>query len=290
MSIVKFEIFNKIAEVKSFTKAAQELNVTQPAISHAITDLEEKFGFPLVNRGRVGASLTEEGKILLDSIRGVLHYYDLVHQEAAAIKGVTKGAITVGVFKSVSANWLPYIIKRMEEEYPSIDIQLKEGNYIEIEEWLKDGRIDCGFTNMVESKNFDVTILKRDKLLCIVSEESPFYDDTAISIKNLTDKPFIMPAYGGDHDVKRILQAYSVKPNIRFELMDEHAMMVMVSHHLGISILPELVLKPLLPGLKAIPFKEDFHRTISIATKLKPSPATKAFVRIVEQYVANLND
>ena len=286
MSIVKYEILNKLSEVQSFTKTADDLGLTQSAVSHAITSLEKEFDFPLVNRSRSGVSLTSVGETLLQTIRKVLHYYEKVQQEASNIKGITKGTIKIGVFSSVSSNWLPEILKQMQERYPNVRIELMEGNYFEIEQWLLSGIIDCGFLNVTESKQFYVIPLKRDRLLCIVSEESNLYNHSTVSLKELEKEPFIMPAYGGNHDVKRIFEENQVQPNVRFELMEENAIMSMVAHHLGISILPEMVLQPLLPQLRAIPLEVDSYRSISLVTRDNLSPATKKFAEMTKSWLS----
>ena len=85
MSLVKYEIVNKVAEVHSFTKAADQLGLTQSAISHAISSLEKEFGFALIHRSRNGVKLTEEGKSMLISMRRVLLADELLHREAANI-------------------------------------------------------------------------------------------------------------------------------------------------------------------------------------------------------------
>jgi DNA-binding transcriptional LysR family regulator len=289
MSFVKFEILSKVAEVKSFTKAAEILGLTQSAISHAISNLEKEFGFPLVNRNRSGVTLTNDGEIMLLSIRKVLHYYEKVQQEAAGIIGLTKGTIKVGVFTSVSTNWLPEIIKQMQSSYPDIRIELLEGNYFEIEQWLMTGIIDCGFINITHSQEFDVIPLKEDRLLCIVSDQSELYNNSTISFNEIEKEWFIMPAYGGYHDVKRIFNENQVTANVRFELMEENAIMSMVAHHLGISILPEMVLQPLLPKLRAIPLENDSYRSIGLATRFNLSPAAKKFAEITKEWVSTYN-
>jgi DNA-binding transcriptional LysR family regulator len=287
MSIIKYEILNKVAEVNSFTKAADMLGLTQSAVSHAIQNLEKEFGFPLVNRNRSGITLTNEGETMLLTIRKVLHFNEKVQQEAANIVGLTKGTIRIGIFTSVSTNWLPTIIKLMEAKYPDIRIELVEGDYVEIEEWLLSGEIDCGFINVSHSNQFDVIPLTKDRLLCIVSSESKLYHQPTISFKQLETEPFIMPAYGGYHDVKSLFEKHHVQPNIRFELMEESAIMSMVAHHIGISILPEMVLNSLLPGVRAIPLEVDSYRSIGLATRYNLSPAAKKFVELTKSSLNN---
>jgi DNA-binding transcriptional LysR family regulator len=209
-----------------------------------------------------------------------------VHQEASAILGVKKGIVSVGVFTSVSKHLLPEIIQRMDDLYPLVKIRLFEGNYEEIEQAMMRGELDCGFVNKTELKSFQVTPLKKDRMLCIVSPESSLYNQKTISFNQIEDEPFIMPAFGGYHEVKRLLAENHSAPNIRFELMEENAILAMIAHHLGISILPELVLPDNIAPLQAIPFSTDCYRTIGLATQIHASPAAKCFADITQDIIA----
>ncbi|UOE62560.1 LysR family transcriptional regulator [Priestia filamentosa] len=286
MSLVKFEIFSKIAEVGSFTKAADSLQLTQSAVSHAITSLEKEFELTLINRNKTGVTLTNAGEHLLFTIRKVLHYNEKVYQEAASLNGLSKGTIKIGIFTSVSMKWLPDIIKIMEAKYPAIHIELKEGDYFEIEQWLLNGEIDCGFVNITQSNQFDIIPLKNDPLLCIVSNQSQLYNKPVVTFEDLEKVDFIMPSYGGSHDVKRLFEAYHVQPNIRFELMEETAIMSMISHHLGISILPEMVLDSLPKQLRAIPLEVNSYRSIGLATRYNLSPAGRKFAEVTKGWLS----
>ncbi|MBD8112238.1 LysR family transcriptional regulator [Priestia megaterium] len=285
MSLVKYEILNKVAEVKSFTKAADALALTQSAVSHAITNLESEFGFLLVNRNRSGITLTTEGETMLLAIRKVLQENEKVHQEAASLLGLAKGTIKIGIFKSVSTKWLPEIIRLMEKNYPEIQIQLKEGDYLEIEQWLLSGEIDCGFINITHSSQFHIISLKKDRLLCVVSDQSALYHQKTVSFEDLEKEPFIMPAYGGYHDIKQLFEEHGIQPDIRFELMDESAILSMVTHHLGISILPEMLLDSIPQELRAIPFQVDSYRSIGLATRYHLSPAAKKFAETTQAWL-----
>lgn len=285
MSLVKYEILNKVAEVNSFTKAAELLGLTQSAVSHAISSLEKEFGFALIHRNRTGVKLTSEGQTMLLALRRVLTAQELLEQEAANILGVTKGTVRLGVFSSVSTNWMPEIIQIMQESYSGIRIELREGDYYEIEQWLQNGEVDCGFLNVTKSNQFEFIPLKKDRLLCIVSEKSPLYKLNVVKIEQLANEPFIMPVYKGTHDVKMIFEQNDLKPQIRFELSDESGIISMVDHHLGISILSEMFIKRLPSSVKAIPLEQDRYRTIGLAMKQNLSPAAKKFVEILQDWV-----
>ncbi len=289
MSLVKYEILNKVAEVSSFTKAADALGLTQSAVSHAVSSLEKECGFALIHRSRTGVTLTSEGQTMLRAMRQVLDANELLQQETAHILGVTRGKLRIGVISSISSNWMPEIIRIMDNQFPGIQVELREGDYYEIEQWLQSGVVDAGFLNGQKSEQFQFIQLVQDPLLCIVSNQSSLYNRAEIDIAELEDMPFIMTSYRGTNDVKVLLEQYHVKPNIRFELSEEVGIISMISHHLGISILPRLVINRLPSSLKAIPLKQGGYRTIGLAMKHQASPVTKKFAEILSAWLKEQN-
>lgn len=289
VSLAKYEILNKVAALMSFTKAADALGLTQSAVSHAVSSLEKEFGFALIHRSRAGVILTSEGQTMLLSMRQVLEAEELLQQEAAHILGVTRGKVRLGVISSISSNWMPEIIRIMDNHYPGIQVELREGDYYEIEKWLQSGEVDAGFLNSKKSEQFQFIELQQDPLLCIVSDKSPLYEKKEIDIIELENMPFIMTSYKGTNDVKVILEQYHVKPNIRFELAEDVGVLSMITHHLGISILPQLVIHGLPASLRAIPLKQGGYRTIGLAMKHHASPVTKKFAEILRTWLAEQN-
>lgn len=164
MSLVKYEILNKVAEVSSFTKAAEALGLTQSAVSHAVSSLEKECGFALIHRSRTGVTLTSEGQTMLRAMRQVLDANELLQQEAAHILGVTRGKLRIGVISSISSNWMPEIIRIMDNQFPGIQVELREGDYYEIEQWLQSGVVDAGFLNGQKSEQFQFIELVQDPL------------------------------------------------------------------------------------------------------------------------------
>ena len=168
---------------------------------------------------------------------------------------------------------------------------MREGDFYEIEQWLVSGELDCGFLNCAISKQFQYIPLIKDPLMCIVSSQSPLYNKQVIELKAIEKEPFIIPSYKGTNDVMTIFDKYYVQPNIRFALFDEKGIVSMVAHHLGISILPRLVLNDLLPAnVRAIPFKEETFRTIGLSTTYNVSPAAEKFIEILHQWLRENED
>ncbi|OCS90501.1 LysR family transcriptional regulator [Caryophanon latum] len=286
MSLVKYEILDKVGQEESFTKAAEQLGLTQSAVSHAISSLEKEFGFALIHRGRGGVKLTTEGEMMLVEIRKVLAAQESLAQEAANILGFARGKVRIGVISSISSNWMPTIIQLMEEHYPQIAIELFEGDYYEIAQWIYSGQIDCGFLNEAIDGQYDFMPLVKDRLLCIVPEQHELAKERYVKLDNIANYPFIMISYNGNHDIERLFNEAGVKPNIRFKLYEEMGILSMVSHHLGITILPELVLnKNMTKNLIMLPLQNDSYRTIGLVTKKTSSPATKKFVEVLMKWL-----
>lgn len=96
-----------------------------------------------------------------------------------------------------------------------------------------------------------------------------------------------MPTYGGYHDIKQLFEEQGLQPEIRFELMDESAILSMITYHLGISILPEMLLDSIPQELRAIPFQVDSYRSIGLATRYHLSPAAKKFAETTQAWLQN---
>lgn len=124
MSIVRLEIFSKVIELGSFTKAAKRLNMTQSAVSHAISSLETEWGVSLLIRDRrKGISLTEIGKNTLPHIREVLNRMESINQEIALAKSIETGTIRIGTFASASSCLLPKLLVKFQKKHPNIEFK-----------------------------------------------------------------------------------------------------------------------------------------------------------------------
>ncbi|GAE34010.1 LysR family transcriptional regulator [Halalkalibacter akibai] len=285
MSLAKYEIFSKVVELGSLTKAGEKMNLTQSAVSHAINSLESEFGFSLLNRGRTGLSLTVNGERILEYIREILQVNERMIQEAAAVKGLEIGTVRIGTFTSVSSQWLPGIFKEFKSAYPGITIELYEGDYEEIENWIVSGEIDCGFVSKMKTDILEVISLRTEKLLCIIPTDHPLVNQDKILFKQIEQEPFIMPRYGGYHDVKRFFKENDVKVDAIYELVDDYAIISMVENHLGISVLPQMLLSNLPEGVSCLDLEMDCHRTIGIAANYNMSPATRSFIDGVVDWI-----
>lgn len=286
LSLAKFEIFNTVVELGSLTKAGESLGLTQSAVSHAIASLESEWGFSILTRGRAGINLTSNGEHLLRYIREILKWNEEMVQEIANINGLEIGVVRIGTFSSVSAQWLPEILGNFNELYPSIEIKLLEGDYDDIEYWISNGIVDFGFVSIPTSYAFEVIPLKKDRMLCILSDDHSLAQQTTISFEKIQEEQLIMSKKGSDNDLRRILAENNVIPKIKFELADDQAIFSMVQHGMGISILPEMALYRIPNNIRILNLEKENYRTIGIAaTSFKTlAPATKKFIEYLKAW------
>lgn len=291
MTLSKYKIFNTIIELGSLSKAAEVLKISQSGVSHAISSLESEFGFSLLTRDRSGVNLTSNGKRVLAYMREILQCNERLYQEINAINGLEVGTVRIGTFTSVSTQWLPGIIKQFHDRHPSIEIELLDGNYDDIDHWIANGTVDFGFVSLPTFRSFEIIPLKKDRMLCILPDEHPMRCQSMIPFAQLKDEPFIMPKWGSDDDVKRISNETHVKLNIKYEVTEDRAIIAMVKNGLGVSILPEMVVSHAPENIRIISLERPYYRTIAIAAySLKNiSPAARKFIDCTRSWLKDHN-
>ena len=282
--IGKYKAFAAAAELKSLTRAAQRLQYTQSGISQLLRSLEDEIGFPLLVRGRLGAAPTPEGKQLLPYVQRMLAAAQDVQNMAADLRGAAAGTLQIGTFSSVAVNWLPKLLRGFAQEHPGVAIGVMNGTYSVVEDALSEGQIDCGFVTLPSREEFTVFPLARDRLMAVVGEESPLAALKEATAAQLADQPFIMPAEGYDYDIGKLFAAAGTAPNISFDIRDDFAAIAMVRQGLGITILPELMVKGLpLGGVRLIPIQGTGRKIgIAVSHMRYRAPAVKAFVEYVK--------
>lgn len=287
MNLTKYKTLATVVEQGSLTQAARQMNVTQSAVSHTLDSLEKDLGFAVLKRSRAGVSLTGEGERLMPAVRSLLSSAEQLEQTASAIRGLDTGTVRIGAFTSVAVHWLPGVLKEFQTDYPNVDFRLLNGDYHDVEEWLSDGSIDIGFVNVPCALDCECIPLMEDRLLAILPLDSRFASYPKFPLVECETEPFISLLKSSDHDARRALEAAGVKPNVRFYTKDDYAIIAMVEQGLGMSIMPELLLKGRRDRLLTLPLIPEAKRTIGIAIAAgdRAGPATRRFADYVVRYV-----
>ena len=123
----RYEIFLKVCETGSFSKAAEALNYTQSGISQMMAGLEEELGVQLFARVKRGVSLTDNGARLIPYIQEMVNQKDKLRQAAFNINNKIEGKLRVGSFSSITALWMPDVVHFFRENYPKVDVEIFDG-------------------------------------------------------------------------------------------------------------------------------------------------------------------
>lgn len=280
MNLQKYMAFVKTVEYGSFTRAAAALSYSQSGISRMITDLEKEWNVTVLERGRAGVRLTSEGMKLLPHAKSLCEEYLKLQREVEELNGLQSGLIRIGIFSSVATHWLPNIIKEFQKDYPNIDYEMLLGDYTEIENWVLEGRVDCGFLQLPVHAELETIFLEQDQLMVILPENHPLASCRVFPITALSNDPFILLEKRGINEISKIFRQCNLTPNIRFTTWDDYAIMSMVEKGLGISILPELILKRIPYRIVAKELEVPAYRNIGLALKNKKNAplAVKRFL------------
>lgn len=269
--------------------AAEELNFTQSGVSHAVQALEDELGITLLSRNRGGVVLTADGARCCPGSRPSAAAHHALMQSAADLKGLDAGLVKVATFSSVSAQWLPSILKSFGDVYPNIEFEVVDADfYGQTEEWILQGKVDCGFLRLPSAKSLCAHPLYRDELLVVVPCGHRWRTPAAFPCRPCPPSPSSVWRRAATTSSPPPLDAMGVHPNVKYTAREDRTILAMVSKGLGISLLPELMVRRSPYPVAACHAPERFYRNIGIAVKDEKaqSASTRRFVDYVRRWVA----
>ena len=283
-NIQKFQAFVKTVEYGSFTEAAKALSYSQSSVSKMIADLENIWNVRLLERSRNGLVLTSEGMQILPYVRRLVDEYDRMQEQIRLMNGIQTGIIRIGAFSSVATYWMPNIIRRFQQDYPNIEYEILIGDYGEIERWIAQGRVDCGFSRLPVKAGLEGMLLERDELVVILPEGHPLTAEDKVDLEDLNGEPFMLLEHGGKTEVSELLEEYQVDPNVLFTTWDDYAIMAMVESGLGVGILPRLILQRIPYNIEIRSLSVPVFREIGFVMREQAdvSEAVKRFISYLE--------
>jgi len=283
----RYEVFIKVIDCKSFTKAAEELNFTQSAVSQMVHTLEKELSTTLVLRSRGGIELTPDGREYLPYIRSICNAHRELQVKNDEMRGLQGGMIQIGTFTSVSRNWLPERMYRFKKKYPDVQFNLRQGEYTTIGQWIKDGTVDFGFVNPLAVSGFKMVPLWRDEMKAVLPKNHPLSKKKKVSLEELSKEAYILLDEGALSVPLEAFQEKGIVPNIEYKVFDDYTIMAMVEQGLGVSILYNLVLQGTSQKITVKTIDTPVERTIALAYKNKEtlSIASRYFMDfIIEEW------
>ena len=265
MTLLSYQVFMAVVEQESFQKAAQVLQLTPSAISHAVAGMESELGFPLFIRSKQGVYLTNYGKELFPYIKNVLNSDEYLHQAVAQFNGLQKGVVRVGVFNSACVEWMPSLLKGFEEEYPNVQLDIYQGTYKDVYQWLKDGVVDLGFLSASSVGELSHDMIYKDRIVCVVPKGFQTENKGYITIEELKNQHFVTQREGCDADVNNVMAKYGLPGGGGSYIMDDMSAISLVMGGYGVCLVPELVMRKMPFPVDIYPLDVPEERTIVLA-------------------------
>ena len=286
VSLKKYEAFVKTVELGSLTKAAEALGSTQSRISHILSDLEQEYGFTLLKRSRGGIALTRAGAMVFPKMQEILGMDQELENLIEDIRGAEAGTLRLGVFTSVAVHWLPGMLRTFENHHPNVELKMFNGDYHDMEQWIQNKEIDVGFVTLPCSGDVKTIPLYEDPLVAIFPKNHRLAAMSSVPPKELEQEPFISLLHSSSHDIHRALDQAGIRPNIRFSTKDDYAILAMVQQGLGVSIVPQLLLKGNERDLEIRPLNPPVSRTIALAIPGGEAlPIVEAFIGTATEWL-----
>lgn len=292
MDIRHLELIIDIADTGNLTASANNMGYTQSGVSHVIKSLEAELGISLLVRSNRGVSLTKDAQTVLPQIQFIINHYRRLMEGVNAINGLESGTVTIGAYSSIAIEWLPAIIKEFQHRYPKIKLQIREGGLAEIAEWMRAGHVDFGLISKVPEYPFEFIPLCTEPLYAVTPAN--FYQlpewNNHFPVEEFMSFPYIASDTGVDNDVAATLQEAGISPHVRIFCQDDHSIVSMVMHGLGITLLPSLMLGGYQNSIKKIPLDRCATRTLGIGMISSDilSLADKKFIDVIQELVPTM--
>lgn len=274
-----------VAELGSFTRAAERCFVVQSALSHQIARLERELGARLFHRTSRSVALTPAGAAFLPAARECLAAAERARAEVYAATGEIRGRLAVGMIPTVAAVDVPAVLRRFHLDHPRVRISLLTGGSDLLAEQVRDGSLDVAFLGLaegVEVPHVNGRALARDPLAALLAPEHPLAAAASIRLDAIAAETFVDFPSGttGRVQADRAFAAAGLCRDVAFEVTDPHVMAQLVAEGLGVALLASTYAVRL-PDVAVVPVENTSHRIEHLIwSRLGPTPAAAAFIAL----------
>ena len=288
MTLLTYQVFKTVADIGSFHKAADILGLTPSAISHTISNMESELGFSVLTRSKSGITLTNYGEHLLPYVNAVLNSDESLQQTIAEMNGLKTGKVKIGVFSSVCTNWLPDILSSFQKKYDQIVIEVFQGTYEDVADWIKTGVVDLGFLSVSSAKDIPIEPLYKAPLLCVLPKGAKKSGAKEyMDIEEMRNHQFVTQRESTDADIQNFLKENKLSIQSNYHVVDDLSTIKLVEKGFGICLMPELVMKDITYEVDTYKVKPEASRIIGIAA-MNPNfmaPAVRTMYKhIIDNY------
>lgn len=245
MELVQLKYFVTIADSLSFTKSAELLRVSQPALSYQIRRLESELGTVLFDRARRKIALTPDGELFLPLAQAVLYRADMAIRIMREHLGEEAGEVRMGCNPSVAAYVAPTLLASFRRDFPRVKVQIVEGGDLELQQGVLDGTIDFAVVTAPGSPHtLEVTPLADEDLLLTVPPGHRLDHRCSVALVDLSQEEFVIPtnSFNVTTQFMEACRRVGFEPLVTFRTGSFESVKEFVRQGLGVAILPRMAL------------------------------------------------
>lgn len=287
------EVFMKVVEKENFTKAAEELHMTQPAVSQYIRTLERSLGTRVLERNNKHVRMTKAGEIVYHHAKEILALHTRMRCLVDDLSNNASGPITIGASYTFGEYILPHIIARMKKEYPLIEPSIVIHNTKEIIDLVNSYQLDIG---IIEGLGSDLPlhseIVSEDQMVIVASPSHPLLNkDGELHLSDLTEETWILREKGSGtrQAADKFFEMHDFAPKTIMEFGSTQVIKESVEAGLGISLLSGwAIVKEITNGylgminVEGLPFKREFG---IVSKSVYRTKALSTFIETLKEYV-----
>jgi len=285
-----------IARRRSFTLAAEDLTLAQPALSQQIAALEHELGVRLFDRSNRRVSVTDAGRAFVARAERILADLDVAAEEMTAYAGGLRGRVLVGTYQSFAEHLLPKLLGRFHSEYPRIEVAMREGMADSLLAGLASGSVDVFIGDLADAGlpagDYRVEPLYDDELVIAVSARHALAARSNVRIEELRDEPFVIfrPGSATTHRLNRLTRDAGFTPRVAFESEDSLTVRSLVAEGLGIALYPRMIGNTPGPNVALLSIAPArIMRTMSLVTRSGTyGPAATRFIDFIRAEMVHL--
>lgn len=252
MTLDQLRVFLAVAEHLHFSRAAEELYITQPAVSAAIQCLEAEYGVKLFHRIGRRIEITDAGKLLQVETQKILDHVALTERGLRELNDLQRGELNLGCSLTIGNYWLPDKLSKFKQQYPGISVNCTLANAEEICAGTATGTFDLGLvTGDIKASlksTLEEEVVGSERLLIVVGQSHPWFERAEVSLTEIVKTDWVMREAGSgvQQMLEQALQSWGINPdelNVTLVLNSSEMVKAVVESGTGAAAIPELMVK-----------------------------------------------
>ncbi|WP_420489912.1 LysR family transcriptional regulator [Neobacillus drentensis] len=271
MELRQLRLFIEVAKHKSITKAAENMHISQPALSKSLMALEDELGMKLIIRTNKTSDLTDAGKVVLEYALRMTVLVDEMKTTLIDMTNLSRGQINIGLPPFIGSLFFPRVMAKFHHAFPNIELNITEYGGARVVKSVEEGEFELGVAVLpIDEQQFSVYPIVEEEMRLVVYKDHHLSDRVEVELKELREEEFIF--YHEEFALNQIMRnhfiAVGFEPKILFKSSQWDLMTEMVAANLGITILPQSICnRAFNSDLKVIKLQDNIMWKLAVITK-----------------------